>query len=103
MDGVLAPAPPEVRLRVRYGLEVAPLTVQLMRYFGVPRGLLITSVVDASRGGRTGLRAGDCITSITGRSVVDSTTLLQALDQAPQTPVVSIFRHREELQLKLAQ
>ena len=103
MDGVLSPAPPDVRLRVRYGLEVAPLTVQLMRFFGVPRGLLVTSVSESGRAGRTGLRAGDCIVSLGERVIVDALTLLQALDQTPQTPVILVSRKRQELQLKLAQ
>jgi S1-C subfamily serine protease len=103
MDSVLAPAPPEVRLRVRYGLEVAPLTVQLMRYFAVPRGVLITSVIDESRATRSGLKAGDCITAIGERTVVDAQSVLQALDQATQLPVIAVSRHREEMQLTLAQ
>jgi len=103
MDSVLSPAPPDVRLRVRYGLEVAPLTVQLMRFFGVPRGLLVTSVSESGRATRTGLRAGDCIMSLGERVVIDASTLLQALDQTPQTPVIVVSRQRQELQLKLAQ
>ncbi len=103
MDSVLAPAPPEVRLRVRYGLEVAPLTVQLMRYFAVPRGVLITSVIGESRAARSGLKAGDCITAIGERTLVDAQSVLQALDQATQTPMLAVSRQREEMQLTLAQ
>ncbi len=103
MDSVLAPAPPEVRLRVRYGLEVAPLTVQLMRYFAVPRGVLVTSVSEGSRAARSGLKAGDCITGVGQRTAVDAQSVLQALDQATQSPVIALSRRREEIQLTLAQ
>lgn len=126
MDNILRPAPVEVKLRVRYGIEVHPLTTQLMRYFAVPGGVLVTAVAEGSRAARAGLRAGDVIISIgairaagpdvpagpaapTGpagtagaaaaaeRPVADASTLLQALDEKDDAPFsLTISRQREQ-------
>ena len=103
MDNILGPAPPEVKLRVRYGIEVEPLTTQLMRYFAVAGGLLITAVGEASQAARTGMRAGDVIVAVGDRQVNDLATLLNALDAGGnQPPVLAVSRQREQLQLTLA-
>ncbi len=44
VDGIWNQAPPDVRLRVLYGFEVQPLTGQLMSYFAVDNGLLVSNV-----------------------------------------------------------
>ena len=103
MDNILGPAPPEVKLRVRYGLEVEPLTTQLMRYFAVAGGLLITSVGEASQAARSGVRAGDVIVSVGDRQVNDLATLLKALDEGGERPpILAVSRQREQLQMTLA-
>jgi S1-C subfamily serine protease len=103
MDNILGPAPPEVKLRVRYGLEVEPLTTQLMRYFAVAGGLLITSVGEASQAARSGVRAGDVIVSVGDQQVNDLATLLKALDEGgDRPPILAVSRQREQLQMTLA-
>ena len=104
MDNILGPAPIEVKLRVRYGIEVHPLTTQLMRYFAVPGGVLVTAVAEGSRAARAGLRAGDVIIAIEGagaggaeRPVANAADLLQALDEKDDVPFsLIISRQREQ-------
>lgn len=51
-----------------FGLEMAPLTPDLGRYFGADRGVLVTAVEE---GNALGLRAGDVILEVDGRAVED--------------------------------
>src|SRR6185503_8266360 len=53
----------------RLGVSVDELTDQLASYFGAKDGLLVTSVTEGSAASRAGLKAGDVITSINGRTV----------------------------------
>lgn len=60
------------RLRSRgpaLGVTVSPLTGQLAEYFGVKEGVLVNSVESGSAAAAAGLRAGDVITAVGGRSV----------------------------------
>ncbi len=103
IDNILGPAPPEVKLRVRYGIEVEPLTTQLMRYFAVSNGLLVTSVSETDRGARAGLRAGDVIVATGNLPINDLVSLLKALEEGGEQPIVlAISRQREQVQLTLA-
>lgn len=102
MDSILGPAPSEVKLRVRYGIEVEPLTTQLMQYFSVSGGLLITAVNETNRAARAGLRVGDIILAVGDNKVSDLSTLLKALDESSdQSMVLAVSRQREQLQLTL--
>ncbi|MEP7272929.1 MAG: PDZ domain-containing protein [Acidobacteriota bacterium] len=103
MDNILRPAPPEVKLRVRYGIDVEPLTTQLMRYFAVSSGLLVTAVTETDRAARAGLRAGDVIVAIGKVPVNDVVSLLKGLDETGEQPIVlAVSRQREHVQLTLA-
>jgi serine protease Do len=53
----------------RLGITAAPLTEQLAAYFKVKEGVLVSSVAPGSPAEKAGLRAGDVITSVNGRSV----------------------------------
>src|SRR5262249_18764948 len=61
VDGIWNQAPPDVRLRVLYGFEVQTLTGQLMSYFAVDNGLLVSNVNENTVAARAGLQAGDVI------------------------------------------
>jgi S1-C subfamily serine protease len=103
MDSILRPAPVAVKLRVRYGIEAEPLTTQLMKYFAVSSGILVTSVNEADRGARAGLRAGDVIVAIGDNPVNDLESFLKALDQSTDQPLVlAVSRHREQVRVTLA-
>lgn len=102
MASILGPAPVEVKLRVRYGIEVEPLTTQLLRYFAVPSGLLVTSVAE-DRGTTGGLRAGDVIVAIGDVPLNDAESLLKSLETSSDQPLVlAVSRQREHVQVTLA-
>lgn len=102
MASILGPAPVEVKLRVRYGIEVEPLTTQLLRYFAVPNGLLVTSVAE-DRGATGGLRAGDVIVAIGDVPLNDAESLLRSLEASSDQPLVlAVSRQREHVQVTLA-
>lgn len=100
VNAVTSPAPPEIRLRVFYGFEVQPLTGQLMNYFAVTNGLLVTSVTEASKVARAGLQAGDIITKVSAQEINSMAVLIKALDSAnTETIEMTVSRRRETLQL----
>ena len=63
---------PQIRLGAsmrRLGAELAPLSDQLAEYFGVSGGALVASVEPNSVASKAGLKAGDVITAVNGRSI----------------------------------
>jgi S1-C subfamily serine protease len=102
MDNILGPAPVEVKLRVRFGIETQPLTTQLMRYFAVPGGALVTAIAEGSPAARAGLRAGDVIIAVGKNAIADSSSLLRAIDELGDGQVtLTIARQREQMQVVL--
>ncbi|MEY4166357.1 MAG: hypothetical protein RIR52_181 [Acidobacteriota bacterium] len=96
VSAITAPAPPEIRLRVFYGLETLPLTSQLMNFFAVNQGLLVTTVSDQAKGEQR-LRAGDIIIRAGAREVTDINSLLEAIEKSKgQSISLTIVRNREE-------
>ena len=95
VSAITAPAPPEIRLRVFHGLEILPLTPQLMKYFGVSQGVLVTSVAGSEGIGRM-VMAGDVITRIGESEVTDVVTLLTGLGGTGRPIEVTIIRNRVE-------
>jgi S1-C subfamily serine protease len=65
----------------------------------VPGGLLVGNVRPGSAAEKTGLRAGDVITAINGRSIGDTSALVAALSPAARGPVLSVQRDGHELAL----
>jgi len=103
MDGVLRPAPAEVKLRIIYGLDVQPLTAQLAQHFAVSGGVLVTTAVEAGKGARAGLRAGDVIVKVGGREVADPDALLKLIEEDKSGAVeLTVSRRRAELKLSYA-
>jgi S1-C subfamily serine protease len=101
MKGIISPAPPDVRLRVVYGFEVQPLTLQMLAYFGAPNGVLVTSLSDKQRGTEGGLQVGDVIVKIGTQPVTEVAKLLTALDEANGITEVTVQRRRATQTLKL--
>ena len=100
VGAVTNPAPPEIRLRVFYGFEIQPLTGQLMNYFVVTNGLLITNVTENNKAARSGLMAGDVILKVGNSPITDLTSLLGALDKSSNESVeITVSRRREQLKI----
>jgi serine protease Do len=65
--------------RARLGVTVQELTPDLAQYFGAKDGVLVSSVAAGSAGARAGLRAGDVITAVNGRSITSNGELVREL------------------------
>jgi serine protease Do len=85
----------------RLGVQIETLTPQLATYFGAKRGALVTSVQEASAAEKAGLRAGDVITAIDGRTIEDTEDIQRALRGAGDAEVtIEILRDRKPQTLK---
>ena len=91
---LLTPAP--------LGVSVTGLDDQLATYFGVKGGVLVTSVTPDSPAAMAGLKAGDVITSVSGRAVAQPSELSEAVRnaQAGSALELRITRDKKELTLK---
>ena len=88
--------------RGRFGAQLSPLTDQLAQFFGVKEGVLVASVDPESVAGKAGLKAGDVITSVNGRSVETPRDVTQELrDVQPGKAVdIGLLRDRKPLTIK---
>jgi serine protease Do len=88
--------------RGRLGVALSSVSDQLADYFGVKRGVLVTSVDMDSPAGRAGLKAGDVITSVNGRSVDDPSDVLEEVRRADDGGALAITVTRDRKELKLS-
>jgi serine protease Do len=88
--------------RVTLGVTVTPLTSQLAEYFGVKEGALVTAVTSGSPAAEAGLKAGDVITAIAGRTVSTAADVARQVQRAQSGEGVDIHvtRDRKSLMLK---
>jgi serine protease Do len=70
---------PGMSSRGRLGVSVQEITPELAEYFGVKSGVLVASVKADSPAAKAGLKAGDVITVVNGKSVGSPRELVQAL------------------------
>ncbi|HEX9003131.1 MAG TPA: PDZ domain-containing protein, partial [Blastocatellia bacterium] len=97
-----SPASPEIRLRIFYGFEVETLTGQLMNYFAVTNGLLVSNVVESNKAARAGLQAGDIITKVGEIQIANLPALIKALNEADGEAIeITVSRRREVVKLAL--
>ena len=102
-----APEPPAIE-RFFYaggntlGVTTNSLTDQLQEYFGARGGLLVTSVTEDSAASRAGVKAGDVIVSLNGRSVDDPFELRTEMQrmEAGEEFTLEIVRERKTMTLK---
>lgn len=83
----------------RIGVSTTALTDQLGNYFGVPgnRGLLVTRVVENSPAAKAGLKAGDVITAVNGKTVGEAGEMTRAInDQNEGDVTLTFYRDRKE-------
>ncbi len=64
------------------GAQITPMPDQLATYFGTKGGVLVSSVDAESAAAKGGLKAGDVLTSINGRSIESPDDLLGELARA---------------------
>jgi serine protease Do len=84
------------------GITVGDLSQQLAEYFGTKDGVLVTSVADGSAAFKSGIKAGDVITSFNGSEVTSPSDLrrrIQALQDGDEF-TVGVMRDKKPLTLK---
>lgn len=88
--------------RGRLGVNVEPLSDQLAEFFGTTKGVLVSSVEPDSPAAKAGLKAGDVITSVNGRTVDDPQALSAAVRTAESgaTLEIGIVRDKKPASLK---
>jgi S1-C subfamily serine protease len=92
---------PYMGSRGRLGVTVQSLTPDLEEYFGARNGgALVSSVSQDSAAAKAGIKAGDVITSINGRSVSDSGDLTRELRDLTGEITIVVLRDKKELTLK---
>ena len=87
--------------RGRFGATLTPVTDQLAAYFGVERGALVSSVDMDSPASRAGLKAGDVITSMNGRTVADVSDVLEEIRRADSGASIAMTVMRDKKEMKL--
>ena len=86
----------------RLGITAAPLTDQLAEYFKVKEGVLVSSVTPDSPAAKAGLKAGDVITAVNGRSMDSPRELTESMrDTKPGESVeLGVTRDGKAITLK---
>ena len=90
--------------RGRLGARLHPLTGQLAEYFGAKEGegVLVSAVDEDSPAAKAGLRAGDVITSVNGRTVNETRDITREMreSEAATELELGVLRDRQSLTLK---
>lgn len=110
---VVTPRPPETERTVRplapyvaglnrvAGAEFTPLAGELATYFQAEDGLLVTDVAEGTPAGDAGLTPGDVIIAVRGRRVTTVDQLRAALSAAESTPLLTVLRRGQRVELRL--
>jgi serine protease Do len=84
--------------RARLGVSVQEVTPDLAEYFGVKSGVLVSSVMRDSPAAKAGLKAGDVITAIDGKSISTPSELVMALPSDDNQHDVNVTYVRDKQQ-----
>jgi serine protease Do len=89
-------------VHVQSGVRVQEMTDQLRDYFGVfsNNGVLVTSVDSGSALAKAGLKAGDIVTAVDGRTIRNASDFSREM-RASARPVVKLFRDKQEREIKV--
>ncbi len=85
-------------------LDVQELTPQLMTYFGVKYGLLVTEVTDGGASDKAGIKAGDVILAANGKKIhsgKDLRNILRRKDKG-DTVRLKLSRNRKQIEAEVA-
>ena len=87
--------------RGRLGVRLAPLSDQLAEYFGAKEGALVSSVDAGSAAEKAGLKAGDVILAVNGRTVDSPSEVMQEIRDAEDGAALElrVVRDRKEITL----
>lgn len=81
--------------RRQIGVGLMPLTEQLSDHFGVDSGTLVSEVRKDSPAEKAGLRAGDIIIEVNGKSIKDDEDIIKAINEKKEGAVtLTIVRDR---------
>jgi serine protease Do len=86
--------------RRRFGAELIPLSNQLAAYFGAKEGLLVASVRAESPASTAGVRAGDVVLTLNGRSMREVDDFVNEIARSESALTLTVMRDKKELTLK---
>ena len=93
---------PRVRMTttiVQSGIHVEDMTDQLRDFFGSNTGVLVAAVDVGSTGEKAGLKAGDVITAIDGRTIRNPNEFSREM-RASTKPVMKVIRDKKEREIR---
>ena len=104
LDRVIRDSSRSVQIRTTFsqsGIHAEELSDQLRDFFGAPStgGVLITSVDSGSEAEKAGLKAGDVITSIDGRTIRTQNDFSREM-RANSKPVIKVIRDKKEREIR---
>ena len=86
-----------------FGVDVADITPELAESLGLrgTRGAIVGAIERGSPAEKAGLRLGDIIVAINGRTIPDTTTALNAIAEVPpgKSVPVKVMRRNQEMSL----
>lgn len=83
------------------GAEFTPLAGELATYFQAEDGLLVTDVAEGTPAGDAGLTPGDVIIAVRGRRVTTVNQLRAALSVQEASPLLTVIRRGQRVELRL--
>lgn len=87
--------------RGRLGVSVQSMTSELAEYFGAKNGgALVSSVTRESAAAKAGIKAGDVIVSVNGKSVSDADDLTRELEDISGDLTIIVLRDKKEMTLQ---
>jgi serine protease Do len=95
---------PKVQINMTYsqsGIRVEQLTDQLRDFFGVfsNSGVLVSSVDQGSAAEKAGVKAGDVVTSIDGKSIRTTSDFNREMRAGGARTVLKVFRDKQEREI----
>jgi serine protease Do len=84
----------------RLGVTVQDLTPELAEFFAVKDGVLVSSVAKDTPAAKAGIKAGDVITAVDGKTVGSSSELVDQLREKNGDVTIAVMRDKKAITLK---